>query len=135
MQEEEKKGTIWHKIEPNHKYRVFRKDYNGQTFYNIQVSQKQYDGTTKKYYVPITFKKGVEVQNETDIVILKGMENLRENKNAPEKVRPYCPIMSYMIVEFEEYKSEEMIMQNAYDEFRENLNENEMVSISDDFLD
>ena len=67
MEQEENKKGIWRKIEEGRKYRIWRKDYNGQTFYNILVEQKQYDNTKKKYYIPVTFKKGVSVDNETDI--------------------------------------------------------------------
>ena len=132
---EEKEPTIWRKIETNHKYRIWRKDYNGSTFYNILVEQKQYDGTKKKYYIPVTFKKGVEVQNETDIKIISGIENLRDNNYVDDKKKPYSPIFSYMITEFETLEREEQVIQNAYDDFRENLNENEQVNIDDDFLD
>lgn len=133
--EEEKESSIWYKVMPNHKYRVWRKDYNNQTFYNIMVQQKQYDNQVKKYYIPITFKKGIEVANETDIKIIKAIENIRENKLVDEKNRAYYPVFSYMITEFETLEREEQTIQNAYDEFRDNLNENEMVTISDDFLD
>lgn len=133
--EEEKKGSIWYKIMPNKKYRIWRKDFNGQTFYNIRVSQKQYDDSTKYYYIPVTFKKGVEVPNETDIKIIKAIENIRENKNVEEKVRPYNGIMSYLITEFEIVERQEQIESQALDEYNTTLEENEEVEISDSFLD
>ena len=124
--EEEKKGEIWRKIEPNHKYRIWRKDYNGKTFYNILITQKEYDGSESKYYVPVTFKKGVEVNNETDIKIYKAIENLRKNNNVEDKYKPYCPIFSYMITDFEIVERKEQQEAQAYKEFQETLNENEM---------
>lgn len=133
--EEEKKGSIWYKIMPNKKYRIWRKDFNGQTFYNIRVSQKQYDDSTKYYYIPVTFKKGVEVPNETDIKIIKAIENIRENKNVEEKVRPYNGIMSYLITEFEIVERQEQIESQALDEYNTTLEENEEIEISDSFLD
>lgn len=133
--EEEKKGSIWYKIMPNKKYRIWRKDFNGQTFYNIRVSQKQYDDSTKYYYIPVTFKKGVEVPNETDIKIIKAIENIRENKNVEEKVRPYNGIMSYLITEFETVERQEQIESQALDEYNTTLEENEEIEISDSFLD
>lgn len=132
--EEEKKGSIWYKIMPNKKYRIWRKDFNGQTFYNIRVSQKQYDDSTKYYYIPVTFKKGVEVPNETDIKIIKAIENIRENKNVEEKVRPYNGIMSYLITEFEIVERQEQIESQALDEYNATLEENE-IEIDDSFLD
>lgn len=133
--EEENKREIWHKIMPNHKYRIWRKDYNGQTFYNIQVTQRNYNADDSKYYIPVTFKKGVEIPNETDIIIIKAIENLRENKNVDEKYKSYYPIHSYMITEYEIVERQEQIEQKAYDDFRNNLNEIEAnVEITDDML-
>ena len=123
---EEEKGSIWHKIMPNHKYRIWRKDFNGNTFYNILVSQKEYDNTESKYYIPVSFKKGIEVANETDIVIKKAIENLRSNKNVEENKRPYAPIFSYMITEFEIVEREEQKQAQAYQKFQETLKENEL---------
>lgn len=124
--EEEQKGSIWHKIMPNHKYRIWRKDFNGKTFYNIIVTQKEYDNTESKYYVPVSFKKGIEVDNETDIIILKAIENLRSNSNVEDKKKPYCPIFSYMITEFEIVPRKEQQEAQAYQKYQEALNENEM---------
>lgn len=118
---EENKDTIWRKIEPNHKYRIWRKDFNGKTYYNILVQQKNFDDSISKYYIPVTFKKGVEVANETDIKIKKGVENLRKNKNDE-----YNPIFSYMITEFEIIERQEQKEAQAYQEFQDNLNENEI---------
>ena len=122
---EEPKESIWHKIVPNHKYRIWRKDFNGKTFYNILVSQKEYDNTESKYYIPVTFKKGVEVANETDIIIKHAIENLRSNKNVEESKKQYYPIFSYMITEFEIVEREEQKQAQAYQKYQETLNENE----------
>lgn len=121
----EKEPTIWRKIETNHKYRIWRKDFNGKTFYNILVSQKEYDNTESKYYIPVTFKKGIEVANETDIIIKHAIENLRSNKNVEESKKQYCPIFSYMITEFEIVEREKQKQAQAYQKYQETLNENE----------
>lgn len=118
---EEKEPIIWRKIEPNRKYRIWRKDYNGSTYYNIQVTQKEYDGTESKYYIPVAFKKGISVDNQTDIKIIKGIENLRKNK-----LDQYNPIFSYMITEFEIIENEEQKEQQAYQKYQDTLNENEL---------
>lgn len=126
MEQEENKKGIWRKIEEGKKYRIWRKDYNGQTFYNILVEQKQYDNTKKKYYIPVTFKKGVSVDNETDIKIISGIENIRDNSYVDDKKKTYSPIFTYMITEFEICEREEQQIQQAYDNFRDNLNQNEL---------
>ena len=131
---EQAKNSIWYKVMPNQKYRIWRKDFNGKTFYNIRVSQKQYDDSVKYYYIPVTFKKGVEVDNETDIKIIKAIENIRENTNVEEKVRPYFGVMSYMITEFEIVERQEQIEKQALNEYNSTLDENE-IEIDDSFLD
>lgn len=124
--EENTEPKILRKIEPNRKYRIWRKDFNGKTFYNIMVSQKQYDDTELKYYIPINFKKGISVANETDIKIIKAIENLRENKKVEEKDQKYYPVFSYTITDFEIIENEEQKENEAYKKYQEKLNENEI---------
>ena len=113
MAEEKKKHP--YKIMIGDKVRIFRKDYNGTTFYNVAITQRNYDGTKNTYYRPITFKKGVEVMNETDIIIKDMFENLRRNKKDE-----YNPITALIITE-----RQEQIEKQALADFRENLEENE----------
>ena len=124
--EENTEPKILRKIEPNRKYRIWRKDFNGKTFYNIMVSQKQYDDTELKYYIPVNFKKGISVANETDIKIIKAIENLRENKKVEEKDQKYYPVFSYTITDFEIIENEEQKENEAYKKYQEKLNENEI---------
>jgi len=121
----QKDTGIWRKIEEGRKYRIWRKDFNGKTFYNICITQKNYDNTETKFYVPVTFKKGISVDNMTDIKIISGTENLRVNNNVEESKRQYYPVFSYMITEFEKCEREEQVQQQAFDNFRANLDENE----------
>ena len=118
MAEEKKKHP--YKIMIGDKVRIFRKDYNGTTFYNVAITQKNYDGTKNTYYRPITFKKGVEVMNETDIIIKDMFENLRHNKKDA-----YNPITALIITDFDIVERQEQIEKQALADFRENLEENE----------
>lgn len=127
---EEQKEYGFHKLEIGQKIRVFKTTFNDKNFYKFQVSQKNYDGTTSKFYITLQFKKNVELQNQTDIVVHQFVENMRENKKDP-----YSPIHYYQINDFEIVESQEQIAQNAFDEFRENLDENEMLDIDTNFLD
>lgn len=122
-------NKIFHKLIAGKKYRVWKKTYNDKDYYSIQVVQKNYDNTQDKYYIDIQFKKGVSLPNQTDIVIKTAHENFRKNKNDE-----YHPIVYYMITDFDVIENEERIQQQAYDEFRNNLDEN-VVEIGDDFLD
>lgn len=123
--EEEKVTGIGYKIQAEKKYRVFKKEFNGQTYYNIQMQQKNYDDTVSKYYRPVTFKKGVELDDPTgtgvDIIIHSGFENLR-----PNKLDKYNPITAIMITDFEICEREEETKAKAFDDFQQNLNDNEM---------
>ena len=126
----EEKEYGFHKLEVGQKIRVFKSTYSDKNFYKFQVSQKNYDGTTSKFYITLQFKKGTELQNETDIIVHQFVENMRENKKDP-----YAPFHYYQINGFEIIENEERNIQNAYDEFRDNLSENEMIEVDDDFLD
>lgn len=130
--EEEKTTGIGYKIQAERKYRVFKKEFNGQTYYNIQMQQKNYDDTVSKYYRPITFKKGIELDDPTgqgvDIIIHNGFENLR-----PNKLDKYNPITAIMVTDFEICEREEEAKAKAFDDFQQNLNDNEM-EINDDQL-
>ena len=129
MQEKEEK--IYHKIEPGNKYRVWKSTFNDRTYYKIQVVQKEYDGTKTQYYVGLQFKKNVELDNQTDIIIHKAYENFRKNP-----LDKYNPIVYLMVTDFEICERQEQIESQAYADFQQNLYENEnQIEISDDFLD
>lgn len=116
--EEEKQPRIYHKIEPDRKYRVWKKTYNDVDYYKIKVQQKNYDGTVDTFYQEIRFKKNVSVPNETDIKIKEAYENLRKNPKDE-----YNPISYLVITEFEKLESQEQIQKNALDEFNDVMDE------------
>ena len=126
---EEKNEYGYHKLEVGQKIRVYKTTFNDKNFYKFQVTQVNYDKTKSKFYIPLQFKKGVEVDNESDIVVHQFVENLRENK-----ADKYNPIHYYQINDFELVESQEKIVQDAYDDFRGNLDDNE-VNIDENFLD
>ncbi|MBR5303470.1 MAG: hypothetical protein IKU37_01420 [Candidatus Gastranaerophilales bacterium] len=127
---EEKKEYGFHKLEVGQKIRVFKSTWNDKNYYKFQVTQKHYDGTSSKFYINLQFKKGVDIPNESDIVVKGFVENLRENK-----ADKYNPIHYYQINDFELIENQEQMINDAYADFRENLDENEQVEISDNFLD
>ena len=119
----------YHKLEVGQKIRVYKSTFSDKNYYKFQVTQANYDGTKSKFYIPIQFKKGIEVANETDIIVHQFVENLRENK-----ADKYNPIHYYQINDFEITESQEKIAQTAYDDYRENLDDVE-VNIDENFLD
>ena len=126
----EEKEYGFHKLEIGQKIRVFKTTFNDKNYYKFQVTQKNYDNTSSKFYIGLQFKKGVDLPNETDIVVKGFVENLRENK-----ADKYNTIHYYQINNFDIVENEERAKQDAYDDFRENLDENELVNIDDAFLD
>lgn len=130
---EEEKDIIYHKIEAGKKYRVWKSTYNDRNYYKIQIVQTEYDNTKSKYYINLQFKKNVELENQTDIIIHKAFENFRPNPSDK-----YNPIVYLMVTEFEVCEREEQVQAKAYADFQQNLYENELgdeVEISDNFLD
>lgn len=119
----------FHKLEVGQKIRVFKNVYNDQNYYKFQVTQKNYDKTDTKYYITLQFKKGVELPNETDIIVHQFVENLRPNKKDE-----YNPIHYYQINEFEIVERQEQIQKNALNEYNEIVDES-MVEIDENFLD
>ena len=74
--EEENKLYIKHKVQAGFNYTVYRNDRNGKSYYKICVTQKAFDGQESKHYIPVTFKKGIELPDKTKIKIKKAVENV-----------------------------------------------------------
>ncbi len=114
----------YHKLEVGQKIRVYKTTWNDKNYYKFQVTQNNYDNTKSKFYISLQFKKGVELDNETDIVVKQFVENMRENK-----VDKYNPIHYYQINGFEMVENQEQIEKDAYEEYQNHLQENEMGEI------
>lgn len=113
---EEKEQRIYTKLQAGKKYRVFKSMYQDRTFYKVQVTQNNYDGTKEKVYIGVQFKKNIELKNETDIIIYTAYQNYRKNPKDS-----YNWIEYYVITDFEIVESQEQKTANALDEFRDNL--------------
>ena len=125
----EEKEYGFHKLEVGQKIRVFKTTWNDKNYYKFQVTQNNYDKTKSKFYINLQFKKGVDIPNESDIIVKGFVENLRENK-----ADKYNPIHYYQINNFELVENQEQQIQDAYADFRDNLDDNQ-VNIDDSFLD
>lgn len=125
--EEKEEYKIYHKVEAGRKIRVFKNTYNDRDYYRVQVKQKNYDGTEDIFYVPLQFKKGVELDNQTDIIIKCAYENMRKNPKDE-----FNPIYYLVVTDFEIVEREEQVQAQAYKDFQDNLyaNENEEVDSS-----
>lgn len=117
MQEENSEYIVY-KINTKYFYKVYRSSYNGKDYYNLLINQKAYDGTESAFYKNVNFKKGLPLpQNDSLIRIKKGIENYYGEK--------YKPVSSFTILDYETKESSEQQIQNAYEEFGQNLVENE----------
>ena len=124
MEEEQKKPSIYHKIEAGKKIRVFKSMYADKVYYKTQITQKNYDDTEDKFYIGLVFKKGVELDDPSgkgvDIIINHAVENFRKNPKDQ-----YNPIVYLMITDFTLQETKEQEQKQAFDNFRSNLEENE----------
>lgn len=80
------------------KVRIYRQDKTSQngkayTRYSMGVSSKDSNGEWVNGFLECTFKKGVEVQNKTDIIINNAFPVVREYNGKT--------FISWMITEFE----------------------------------
>lgn len=58
-------------IVSNKEEMIFRFDYKEKPRYWLGMSRKKQDGSYEKGYINVSFKKGVELQNQTKIKIKK----------------------------------------------------------------
>jgi hypothetical protein len=72
---------------------IFRKEFDGKAKYSIVFSKKNEDETWTNFYMPVNFKKGVELTDKTLITIKKAWLN-------PYKAQPKNGI-SLFVSEFE----------------------------------
>jgi hypothetical protein len=50
---------------------IFKREYEGNTFYSVGLNKKNQDGTYTNGYMPCQFKKGAAVEDKTKIYIKK----------------------------------------------------------------
>lgn len=48
---------------------IFRKEYEDKVSYSIGLSKKREDGTYERGYMPVRFRKGIELKDKTKIKI------------------------------------------------------------------
>lgn len=126
---EKEEYRIYHKIEPGRKIRVFKSTYNDRNYYKVQVKQKNYNDTEEIFYISLQFKKNVELENQTDIIIKEAYENIRKNPKDE-----YNPIIYLVVTEFEIQEREEQIQAQAFRDFQDNLYANEQEEIDESCL-
>jgi DNA gyrase/topoisomerase IV subunit B len=71
---------------------IFKSD---KGFYSTGISNKLMDGSWDNAYFPVQFKKGVEVENKTEINITNGFLTFYRDKNNENK-----PVFKIMVLDF-----------------------------------
>ena len=56
-------------INTQNAYTIFKNNVGDKTYFKIGLSKKRQDGTYENGYVPIQFKKGVDIPNQTKIYL------------------------------------------------------------------
>lgn len=126
MEEQEFQPNIGYKINTYHTYRVYKSENNGRTYYKVQIQKKSYDGTIIKGYRQLKFVQCTPPNDGDIIKILSGFEDFY--------VKGYDVISTIVVQDYELTENQQRNEENAYSEYHEKLNENE-VDIDDGFLD
>lgn len=85
---------------------IFRKDYEDRTVYTMGMSKKKPDGTYDNAYIPVNFKKGIELENQTNIYIKSAWLTFFKTKEGK-------PIFYIFINEFNTAKEQANEFKNA----------------------
>lgn len=129
--QENHKYPIFYKINTNQSYKVYENMANGRTYYKVQVTKKNYDGTQTSYYKQIKFAKCNPPKNGEIIKIKKGFEDLYTNSKDK-----YNPISVIVVTDYELIRNNIVDERQAYQTYREKLKEDYDAFMNvDNFLD
>lgn len=106
---------------------IFRKDYEDRTLYTTSISKKKQDGTYEKAYIPVQFKKGVELENQTNIYIKNAWITFYKNKENK-------PVFYIFINEFNTVEEQAKEFQDSSIKTKDNAIESLEVKIEDSDL-
>lgn len=96
-------------IVSNREEMIFRNEYEGKVSYKIGLSKKNKEGQFDKGYIPVRFKQGVELNNQTRILIKEAWLSFNTHD---KKTYPYIFINDFNIIDKGEVSKE-----NPYEEF------------------
>ena len=69
---------------------------NDKGFYSTGLSNKLMDGSYENAYIPVQFKKGIELESKTKIEIKDGFISFYRNQEGK-------PVFKIVVLEFEQY--------------------------------
>lgn len=111
-EEDNNKVGLDYKIQSGREYVVNRQDFNGKTFYSINVRKKNRDDTETFAKKGIRFAGGADIKDKTKIKILSGFEDFYFKKGDK-----YNAIFSLVITNYEITGQSEEAINQAYDIF------------------
>lgn len=120
-----------YKIRCGYPYTITRNDYLGRTYYSIQVTKKNSDGTETHAFKGVKFKnreKGeVDIKDGTVIIPLKIYEDFYFKNN-----NKFVPMFTLDIYDWEYAETEKEKTQNAVEDFRKSVAVNDIMLNDDD---
>lgn len=119
--EEQVERYISYKIDTRHTYKVYVNSAGGKTFYKVCVKKKNYDGTESKFYKQLKFVQCDPPQDGEIIRINSAFEDLYVNSKDK-----YNAISVIAIMDYEKVENDVVAEQQAYEDYRENLNSMEV---------
>lgn len=119
--EEQVEEYISYKIDTRHTYKVYVNSAGGKTFYKVCVKKKNYDGTETKFYKQLKFVQCEPPEDGEIIKIKRAFEDLYVNSKDK-----YNAISVIAIMDYEKVENDVVAEQQAYEDYRENLNSMEV---------
>lgn len=127
--EDKTEEYISYRINTYNKYTVFKSSYGGKDFYKIYFEKKNQDGSKTRIYRNIKFVNCEPPEDRDLIRIRKAFEdNYIDPKN---KYNDVCVIV---IMDYELFKDEEKMKEEAFENFHRTIEENENLDIGEDSL-
>lgn len=83
-------------IVSNREEMIFKNEYEGKTTYKIGLYKKNKEGNLENGYMQVRFKQGVDLNNQTKILIKSAWLSFAKYEN---KTYPYIFINDYTIVD------------------------------------
>ena len=105
---------------------IFRREYNDKTFYSVGLSKKLQDGTYENGSIGCQFKKGIEIQDKSKILIKSAWLSFYKDKE--KKTVPYIFINEYKLTA-ETIKTKKQDIDKEYVDFGNS------VELTDDDID
>jgi len=124
-------------INTQNPYTIFRNEVDGKKYFKIGLSKKKQDGTYERGYVPIQFKKDVDIPNQTKIYLRNAwwtFYNTEVSINGAEHKKTIPYIFCNDFVTLEDRIEETRTDFDAIDEKKDNSFKTKEIELTDDDL-